>query len=106
MLLGGKVSAEARENAFPGTLRPWEHCGRDQHRFWENRNFENFSDRELFKNRTFVSEISSKSLISSAPALLAHVGLGKRKVGAETRRGAFPGRPRQWEHCGRDVHQF
>ena len=20
----------------------WEHCGRDQHRFWENRIFENF----------------------------------------------------------------
>ena len=68
--------------------------------------FLKFSDREIFKNHIFVSEISSKRMISCAPALLAHVGLGKRKVGAETRRGAFPGRPRQWEHCGRDVHRF
>ena len=47
-----KVSAEARQNAFPGRPRPRDHCGRGHCRFWGNQKFHKKSSLEFLKNRT------------------------------------------------------
>ena len=66
LLRDGKVSAETRGRAFPGVARPWEHCGRDLHRFVGNRNFENFlSEKSSFFMSLLRVKINPKSVIGS-----------------------------------------